>query len=46
VRGRLKFLGAANGAPFPSAIILLGGYAERFEKVFEKLGCVVRFDHD
>jgi hypothetical protein len=43
VKGRLKFLGAANGAPFPSAIILLGGDAARFKKVFEKLGYVVRF---
>lgn len=43
VKGRLKFLGAENSAPFPSAIILLGGNVALFRKVFKKLGCIVQF---
>jgi len=32
VRGRLKFGGAKHGAPFPSAVVIFGPYADRGEE--------------
>ena len=29
IKGRLKFGGASNGAPFPSAIVVFGGHGQR-----------------
>lgn len=43
VKGRLKFRGAKQCAPFPSALISFGGVGVRhFRAVFEPLGWVVR----
>lgn len=33
IRGRLKFVGAKSGAPFPSAIVCLGALAGQMEQV-------------
>ena len=38
VDGRLKFSGAASGAPFPSAIVYLGSDIDGFRDVFESIG--------
>lgn len=40
VRGRLRFVGAESGAPFPSAIVYLGGDDTLFNDVFGELGIV------
>jgi hypothetical protein len=41
-RGRLTFLGAEAGAPFPSALAYFGERAKRFATVFGPRGWVVR----
>lgn len=40
VKGRLKFVGSDNSAPFPSMAVYLGPDAERFAAVFSELGGV------
>lgn len=40
-RGRIKFVGAENSAPFPSAFVYFGANRERFREVFSKHGWVV-----
>lgn len=40
VRGRLKFSGAENSAPFPSAIFYFGQNEEKFKDVFWKFGSI------
>lgn len=40
--GRLKFLGARDSAPFPSAIAYWGPQVERFVEVFAPYGWAVR----
>lgn len=40
VEGRLKFVGAENSAPFPSAVLYLGDNLGRFLQVFGELGNV------
>ena len=42
VEGRLIFLGAEDGAPFPSALAYMGPHPERFIRVFSAVGTVVR----
>lgn len=39
-RGRLTFLGAPAGAPFPSAIIYFGDRPRRFQEVFAMAGSI------
>ena len=39
-QGRLKFLGAENSAPFPSALFYFGENKERFRAVFSKRAIV------
>jgi len=41
-RGRIKFVGAAAGAPFPSALAYWGNRARVFERVFADRGWLVR----
>lgn len=41
-RGRLKFLGAPNSAPFPSAVLYFGPHTARFEHVFSGYGYVTQ----
>jgi phage N-6-adenine-methyltransferase len=38
IRGRLKFSGHENSAPFPSAVVYLGANRKKFAKVFGALG--------
>jgi hypothetical protein len=38
VRGRLKFSGAKNSAPFPSIVVYLGGSLDRFCQSFRDIG--------
>ena len=38
VRGRLKFSGARNSAPFPSAVVYVGTDMESFHRAFADLG--------
>jgi hypothetical protein len=38
VRGRLKFSGAENSAPFPSAVVYLGSDPQLFDDCFRSLG--------
>jgi phage N-6-adenine-methyltransferase len=38
IRGRLKFSGHENSAPFPSAVVYLGSNRKKFAKVFGALG--------
>jgi hypothetical protein len=40
-RGRIKFLGAKQGAPFPTAIVYYGDRPEQFSKIFNDNGWVV-----
>jgi len=40
-KGRIKFVGAENSAPFPSAFVYFGARRERFREVFAKKGWVV-----
>jgi DNA polymerase-1 len=40
VRGRLKFSGSPNAAPFPSALVYLGANPERFRQAVLHLGTV------
>lgn len=40
VRGRLKFSGSDNSAPFPSVVVYLGLDVEAFKRVFSDLGRV------
>lgn len=40
-RGRLKFLGAPDPAPFPSALLYWGPRAHRFRDVFASVGVVM-----
>lgn len=40
--GRLKFLGAASSAPFPSAVVYWGERSKRFKKAFEGCGWFVK----
>lgn len=40
-RGRLKFKGAKNPAPFPSALLYWGEQMERFSEAFQPLGLVM-----
>ena len=42
VRGRLRFVGAENSAPFPSAIAYLGNDLDRFALAFGDMGRIVR----
>jgi len=39
--GRIKFLGAESGAPFPSALPYWGGHVDRFCEVFSAAGKVL-----
>jgi len=41
-RGRIRFQGAAAGAPFPSALLYWGGNGPRFAAVFSDHGRIVR----
>jgi hypothetical protein len=41
IRGRLRFVGADNGAPFPSALVYVGPQRFRFGEHFESIGKVV-----
>lgn len=38
VKGRLKFVGAEHGAPFPSMLLYWGAAPHRFLATFEKMG--------
>lgn len=38
VKGRLKFSGAENSAPFPSVLVYLGPNVDRFEQEFRDIG--------
>jgi hypothetical protein len=38
VRGRLRFRGAKNSAPFPSAIVYLGEHKQEFREAFRDIG--------
>lgn len=40
IRGRLKFSGHENSAPFPSAVFYLGANRPRFVEIFSELGDV------
>lgn len=40
IRGRLKFSGHTNSAPFPSMVVYLGFNVERFAQVFGEIGRV------
>jgi hypothetical protein len=40
-RRRIKFIGAASGAPFPSALVYFGKRVERFTQIFQRYGQVV-----
>lgn len=40
-RGRIKFVGAAHGAPFPSVVPYWGSRANEFRRIFERYGWVV-----
>jgi hypothetical protein len=40
IRGRLKFVGAENSAPFPSMLVYLGTEVDRFAQVMAPLGRV------
>lgn len=40
LRGRVKFLGGLNDAPFPAALVLWGSPRFRFEQVFRRRGNV------
>lgn len=40
VRGRLRFVGAENSAPFPSVLVYLGDEVERFRETVRPLGKV------
>jgi site-specific DNA-methyltransferase (adenine-specific) len=40
-RGRLTFLGAPAGAPFPSAVIYYGQQKEKFRNAFSDVGWIV-----
>lgn len=42
VTGRLKFVGAENCAPFPSALVYLGPYSDDFVAAFSTIGDVWR----
>jgi hypothetical protein len=42
VKGRLRFSGAENSAPFPSVIMYLGEDVDRFQRFFRDLGPIVR----
>lgn len=44
VRGRLKFSGAENSAPFPSVVVYLGDDTDLFQEYFEDIGpiCIRR----
>lgn len=39
-RGRLAFLGASQGAPFPSAVVYYGARPEAFAEAFDEVGSV------
>ena len=41
-RGRISFVGAENGATFPSAFLYFGASDARFERVFAPRGWLVR----
>ena len=41
MRGRLRFVGADNAAPFPSAVLYWGARVSRFRAVFGAVGLVV-----
>lgn len=44
LRGRLRFSGSEQGAPFPSMTVYLGADVARFARAFERLGdTYVRF---
>lgn len=46
-RGRIKFVGAKNAAPFPSAVPYWGPRAHEFRRIFEKHGwCVFSRQQD
>ena len=40
-RGRIKFVGAPNSAPFPSALPYWGPRPQEFRRIFERYGWVV-----
>lgn len=40
IRGRLKFVGAENSAPFPSMLVYLGDESDRFNRIMSPLGRV------
>lgn len=42
VKGRLRFSGAENSAPFPSVVVYMGSDVERFKAVFSDIGFCVR----
>ena len=44
IRGRLRFSGHENGAPFPSMVVYFGEDQERFAEAFEEIGAI--FVHD
>ncbi len=41
-RGRIKFVGGSNSAPFPSALVYFGPRADRFAEVFSPRGAIWR----
>ena len=41
IKGRLRFVGASQGAPFPSAVFYRGARPFMFEREFEDLGRIV-----
>lgn len=42
LRGRLKFKGAKDPAPFPSTLVYYGEDDREFEAIFEELGTVIK----
>lgn len=42
IRGRLKFSGSKNSAPFPSAVVYLGANIGGFQRAFSPLGTIAR----
>lgn len=42
IRGRLRFSGMKDAAPFPSAVFYLGDHRLRFYSAFEQLGPIYR----
>jgi hypothetical protein len=42
IRGRLRFVGSENSAPFPSVIVYLGEREREFINIFRELGPILR----